>query len=63
MPRCVRATFVFAAFLMLLPPSAFAQQGQIAGTVRDAQGGGHARSARRSDQPGAHRKGPLGDHR
>ena len=38
MSRCVRATFVFAAFLMLLPASALAQQGKIAGTVRDAQG-------------------------
>ena len=38
MPRCVRATLVSAAFLLLLPISAFAQQGNIAGTVRDAQG-------------------------
>ena len=38
MQRCVRATLVVAAFLMLLPASALAQQGQIAGTVRDAQG-------------------------
>ena len=37
MQRCVRATFVFAAFLILLPDSALAQQGQIAGTVRDPQ--------------------------
>jgi len=37
MQRCVRATLV-AAFLILLPVSALAQQGQIAGTVRDAQG-------------------------
>jgi hypothetical protein len=29
---------VVAAFLILLPVSALAQQGQIAGTVRDAQG-------------------------
>jgi hypothetical protein len=38
MQRCVRATLVFAAFLILLPVSVLAQQGQIAGTVRDAQG-------------------------
>ena len=38
MPRCVRVTLVFAAFLILLPVSARAQQGNIAGTVRDAQG-------------------------
>ena len=38
MPRCVKATFLFAAFLIALPLSAFAQQGQIAGTVRDPQG-------------------------
>ena len=35
---CVRATLVAAAFLILLPVPALAQQGQIAGTVRDAQG-------------------------
>ena len=39
MPRCVRATVMFAAFLIFSPLSAFAQQGQIAGTVRDPQGG------------------------
>jgi hypothetical protein len=39
MRRCVEATVVCAAFLILLPASALAQQGQIAGTVRDAQGG------------------------
>src|SRR5688500_18865850 len=38
MSRCVKVTLV-AALLILLPISAFAQQGQIAGTVRDAQGG------------------------
>ncbi len=39
MPRCVRWSVVFAAFLMLLPASVLAQQGNIAGTVRDAQQG------------------------
>ena len=39
MPRCVRVTVVIAAFLMLLPAAVLAQQGNIAGTVRDAQGG------------------------
>ena len=39
MPRCVRATVMFAAFVTFWPLSAFAQQGQIAGTVRDPQGG------------------------
>ena len=38
MQRCVRATLVFAAFLLLVPMPALAQQGQIAGTVRDGQG-------------------------
>jgi carboxypeptidase family protein len=38
MPRCVRVTFVFATLLILLPVSALAQQGNIAGTVRDPQG-------------------------
>src|SRR6187397_3732289 len=38
MQRCVKATLVVAAFLILLPVSALAQQGQIAGTARDAQG-------------------------
>ena len=39
MPRCVRVTVVFAALLLLLPAAVLAQQGNIAGTVRDAQGG------------------------
>jgi hypothetical protein len=34
MPRCVKVTLVFAAFVMLLPAAALAQRGQIAGTVR-----------------------------
>jgi len=38
MSRCVSATLKVAAFVLLLPLSAFAQQGNIAGTVRDAQG-------------------------
>src|SRR4030095_2236021 len=38
MQRCVSATVAVAAFLIFLPVSALAQQGQIAGTVRDAQG-------------------------
>src|SRR5439155_6227280 len=33
--RAVRLMFAIAAFLMLLPAAAFAQEGQIAGTVRD----------------------------
>src|SRR5262245_48364011 len=37
MPRVLRVTLVFAALLML-PTAALAQQGQIAGTVRDDQG-------------------------
>jgi hypothetical protein len=37
--RAVKVMFVFAAFLMMLPASALAQQGQITGTVRDASGG------------------------
>jgi hypothetical protein len=37
--RAVKLMFVFAAFLMLLPASALAQQGQITGIVRDASGG------------------------
>jgi hypothetical protein len=37
MPRAVKVTFVLAAFLFL-PISAHAQQGQIAGVVRDGQG-------------------------
>jgi hypothetical protein len=39
MSRCVVKVTLVAALLILLPISAFAQQGQIAGTVRDAQGG------------------------
>ena len=39
MPRCVRVSVVFAALLLLLPAAVLAQQGNIAGTVRDAQGG------------------------
>jgi hypothetical protein len=35
MPRCVRVTLVYAAFVILMPGSALAQQGNIAGTVRD----------------------------
>ena len=38
MPRRVRVKVLFAAFLILLPISAFAQQGNIAGIVRDPQG-------------------------
>src|SRR5438093_7340483 len=34
--RAVRLMFVIAAFLTLLPAAAYAQVGQIAGTVRDA---------------------------
>jgi carboxypeptidase family protein len=36
MKRAVNAIFVSVALLMVLPQTAFAQQGQIAGTVRDA---------------------------
>src|SRR5687767_11982041 len=39
MSRCVVKVTLIAALLVLLPISALAQQGQIAGTVRDAQGG------------------------
>ena len=39
MLRAVKVTFLSAAFLLFLPISALAQQGQIAGTVRDGQGG------------------------
>src|SRR5688572_24522366 len=39
MPHCLRVTIVFAGFLTLLPSVAFAQEGQIAGIVRDTQGG------------------------
>ena len=38
MPHCVRASVVVAAFLLLQPAAVLAQQGNIAGTVRDAQG-------------------------
>jgi hypothetical protein len=38
MHRIVKASFALAV-LLLLPAAAFAQQGQIAGTVRDASGG------------------------
>ena len=37
--RAVKMLLVFASFLMLLPASALAQQGQITGTVRDSSGG------------------------
>jgi hypothetical protein len=37
MHRTVKVMFVLT-FLLLLPAAAFAQQGQIAGTVRDATG-------------------------
>src|SRR4030095_2537744 len=39
MPRPVIVTLVFAAWVMLLPTAAVAQEGQIAGTVRDTSGG------------------------
>ena len=39
MAHWLRVTFVFAGFLTLLPSAALAQEGQIAGTVRDTQGG------------------------
>ena len=39
MSLSVRVTVVIAAFLLFLPASVIAQQGQIAGTVRDPQGG------------------------
>src|SRR5262245_44385682 len=40
MSRCVvRVARMVAMLLILLPVSAFAQQGNIAGVVRDAQGG------------------------
>src|SRR5688572_9202908 len=38
MSRCVVKVTLIAALLILLPVSALAQQGQIAGTVRDPQG-------------------------
>ena len=38
MPRAAKATFVVTVFLILVPIAAHAQQGQIAGTARDAQG-------------------------
>lgn len=37
--RAVRLMFAIAAFLILLPAAAFAQDGQIAGVVRDSSGG------------------------
>src|SRR6266849_5763170 len=36
MLRALKLSFTILAFLVLLPAAAFAQQGQIAGTVRDA---------------------------
>ncbi len=39
MQRAVKAIVVIAATLVLLPASAYAQEGQIAGTVRDSSGG------------------------
>jgi hypothetical protein len=39
MPRWVKVTVVFAAFVMLMPVSALAQQGSIAGTARDSSQG------------------------
>ena len=38
MPRLAKTTLAIAAFLMLAPTAATAQEGQIAGTVRDASG-------------------------
>ena len=38
MRRAVKLTFAIAAFLVLLPGAAFAQDGQIAGVVRDPAG-------------------------
>ena len=38
MPRAAKATFVLTVLLILVPMAAHAQQGQIAGTARDAQG-------------------------
>src|SRR5436309_11942680 len=35
MPRTLKLTLAIAAFPVLLPGAAFAQEGQIAGTVRD----------------------------
>jgi hypothetical protein len=39
MQRLAKTTLATAAFLMLLPAVAMAQEGQIAGTVRDSSGG------------------------
>ncbi|MBI4521353.1 MAG: carboxypeptidase regulatory-like domain-containing protein, partial [Gemmatimonadetes bacterium] len=39
MSQSVKVALVLAALVMLLPGSAFAQQGNIAGTVRDSSGG------------------------
>ena len=39
MPRAVKVTLACAAFLVWLPALASAQEGQIAGTVRDSSGG------------------------
>ena len=39
MKRAINVIVVVAAFLVLLPGAAFAQEGQIAGTVRDSSGG------------------------
>jgi hypothetical protein len=38
MQRVMNASFAIAVFLMLLPAAALAQEGQIAGTIRDASG-------------------------
>src|SRR5262245_61608773 len=38
MPRALKATLEIAAFLLLIPAAAAAQEGQIAGTVRDPSG-------------------------
>src|SRR5688500_10160734 len=38
MPRCARVSILCGAFLTLVTGLALAQQGQIAGTVRDQQG-------------------------
>src|SRR5688572_30228214 len=38
MTRLVNAIFVIAALLILLSGDAYAQQGQVAGTVRDSSG-------------------------
>jgi len=38
MPRTLKLTLAIAAFTVLLPGAAYAQEGQIAGTVRDSVG-------------------------